>query len=154
MVKIGKLMGLERPSTDSPSYDCRTPPHRGTRFIILGPVVFHCRTLTPSFSCIASYAYASLYSTTLFHTDVVVCTRPCLYLTVSCFCITGGHHGVARCMPRICLNCCGLLIAESTERRALILGSPSFAISQKPRTPRRSFYESTKLRRYAEPKSL
>lgn len=42
-------------------------------------------------------------------------------------------------MPRICLNYCSLLIAESTKRRALILGSPSFAILQKPRTPRRSF---------------
>jgi len=42
-------------------------------------------------------------------------------------------------MPRICLSYCILLIAESTKRRALILGSSSFAISQKPRTARRSF---------------
>jgi hypothetical protein len=38
-----------------------------------------------------------------------------LYYTVSS---SGG------CVPRICLNTCDLARVESTERRALILGSP------------------------------
>ena len=38
--------------------------------------------------------------------------------------------------------------AESTERRAVIIGSPRFA--SKPRKPHHSFV-SAKLRRYAEP---
>jgi hypothetical protein len=132
MVKIGKLMGLERPSTDSPSHDLSdTPPSSRHTFCSLRSLSV-CRT--PSVSCIASYA--SLYSTTLFHTDVIVCSRPCLYLAINHFhaCITGPW-----CMPRICLSYRILLMAKSTERRAFILGSPSFAISQKPRTARRSF---------------
>jgi hypothetical protein len=46
-----------------------------------------------------------------------------LYYTVSW---SGG------CVPRICLNSCDLARVESTERRALILGSPRFC-KQKPR---------------------
>src|SRR6266705_2041663 len=52
-----------------------------------------------------------------------------LYYTVSW---SGG------CVPRICLNTCDLARAESTERRALILGSPRFC-KQSRASPHRSF---------------
>ena|SRR5216683_4396802 len=44
--------------------------------------------------------------------------------------ISPGPREASGCVPRICLNYCGFVRAESTKRRALILGSSSFAINK------------------------
>ena len=63
-----------------------------------------------------------------------------LYYTVS----WGGG-----CVPRICPNSCDLARVKSTERRALILGSPRFC--KQSRASPTAVFESKKLRWYAEP---
>ena len=103
-------------------------------FLHIGTVVhIHCILRIIVLYCMVSYSQSDL------HTYFPIFFNS-LYVSVL--------HGSGGCVPRICLNSCDLARAESTERQALILGSPRFA--SKPREPHRSFV-SAKLRRYAEP---
>jgi hypothetical protein len=94
--------------------------------------------------CRSHSLYPSLYSTASSHTVNLICTRIFRYMSIPCMYHSASQS--ARCVPRICLNSCGLVRAESTKRQALILGSPRFETAQAP--PQ---FCTAKLRRYAEP---
>jgi len=133
-------MELVRLSMDYPS------PHNDVTIFSLPlcdarSMGFHFCALVPSFlfTCIVSriivlYCTVS-YSQSGLHTSLLI-RQFLVYITAASW--SGG------CVPRICLNSCDLVRAESTERRALILGSPRFC--KQSRASPTAVFESAKLR--------